>query len=305
MDRLGRRSRPVSGTCMKALADANLCNRSIYAIRTILSAYYNFRIESTSARLKEYQEERARTIQKLKDATKYDSTMELIEKYGGEGKPKGKKKESPEDQGQGSNDNKGKQGANRPVGGNRTNMPPPPTANIQRRNNAPILAPQPPNSLEPSAEFAPNAEFVPPAFARPPPAQYPQNQAAPESHWYDRIFDVLLGEDETAPKNRIVLICQVCRLVNGQAPPGTKTLSELGTWKCMSCGAVNGEMDEGKRIVKEVLNAQVAETVDDKEDTEVEESSDGVEVSKEEVVEAMEDDGPAAGVRKRRGKGKK
>lgn len=230
--------------------------------------------------------------------------MELIEKYGGDGKPKGKKKESQEGQGQGSNDNK-KQGAAKPVGGNRTNMPPPPTANIQRRNDGPIPAPQPPNPLEPSAEFAPNADFIPPAFVRPPPAHYSQNQAAPESHWYDRIFDVLLGEDETAPKNRIVLICQACRLVNGQAPPGTKTLSELGAWKCMSCGAMNGEMDEGKRIVKEVLNAQVEETEDDKEDVDIEGSSDGVEVIKEEVVSAMEDDGPAAGVRKRRGKGKK
>lgn len=70
---------------------------------------------------------------------------------------------------------------------------------------------------------------------------------------------MLLGEDETAPKNRIVLICQKCRLVNGQAPPGTKSLSEIGTWKCMSCGEPNGEMDEGKRIVHEVLGAREGE----------------------------------------------
>lgn len=62
----------------------------------------------------------------------------------------------------------------------------------------------------------------------------------------------MLGDDETAPKNRIVLICARCRLVNGQAPPGTKALSELGQWKCMGCGVLNGEMDEGKKIMREV-----------------------------------------------------
>jgi hypothetical protein len=71
-------------------------------------------------------------------------------------------------------------------------------------------------------------------------------------------MELLLGEDETAAKNRFVLICQRCRLVNGQAPPGTKSLDEIGTWKCMACGAMNGEVDEGKRIVNEVLAKQAA-----------------------------------------------
>lgn len=69
-------------------------------------------------------------------------------------------------------------------------------------------------------------------------------------------MDLMLGEDEMAPKNRIVLICQNCRLVNGQAPPGTKTLAELGKWKCVACGAINGEMDEGKKIMREVLESK-------------------------------------------------
>ncbi|KAF4981653.1 hypothetical protein FZEAL_2593, partial [Fusarium zealandicum] len=131
----------------------------------------------------------------------------------------------------------------------------------------------------------------------PPPSNYSSySTAVPETHWYDRIFDVLLGEDETAPKNRMVLICQSCRLVNGQAPPGAKTLAEVGTWKCMSCGAVNGEMDEGKRIFNEVLDAarDAAEEEESMSTNDLEQ--DGV---KEEDV-----DGPAAGVRKRRGKGK-
>lgn len=65
-----------------------------------------------------------------------------------------------------------------------------------------------------------------------------------------------MGEDETAPKNRIVLICQKCRLVNGQAPPGVKNVAELGAWKCMGCGTTNGELDEGKKIIQEVLSSK-------------------------------------------------
>ncbi|CAM1501541.1 Fc.00g035250.m01.CDS01 [Cosmosporella sp. VM-42] len=271
----------------------------IYVTRTVLTSFYNFRIDSLSARLKDQQQERTNTIQKLKDATKYDSTMELIEKYGGaDGKPKGKK-DSQEGDGQ---DAKNKTGgpSTGPQGG-RTRMPPPATANIQRRPGTP----QPPNPLEPGAEFAPNADFTPTAFTQPPPPPPPSHYNGPaESHWYDRIFDVLLGEDETAPKNRIVLICKSCRLVNGQAPPGTKTLSDVGVWRCMSCNAMNGELDEGKRIVNEVLAAaeENQEDQEDEQETGEDGSSDAVEVSKEEVAEM---DGPAASVRKRRGKGKK
>lgn len=51
---------------------------------------------------------------------------------------------------------------------------------------------------------------------------------------------MLLGEDETLPHNRLALICQTCRLVNGQAAPGVKTLEEVGRWRCGGCGAWNG-----------------------------------------------------------------
>lgn len=121
-------------------------------------------------------------------------------------------------------------------------------------------------------------------------ASYEAALAGSQGHWYDRIMDLLLGEDETSPKNRIVLICKSCRLVNGQAPPGTHSLSELGTWKCMACGTTNGEVDEGKRLVKEVLGQQLqnqgTSTDDDGE------SSDLVEVQSSEG--RTEDDTPSA-----------
>jgi hypothetical protein len=75
------------------------------------------------------------------------------------------------------------------------------------------------------------------------------------ARWYDRIMDVLLGEDEAHPKNRLALICGKCRLVNGQAPPGVKTLEAVGRWRCASCGTMNGEESEATRLVA-ALQAQ-------------------------------------------------
>ncbi|KAK1252295.1 hypothetical protein MKX08_003482 [Trichoderma sp. CBMAI-0020] len=230
----------------------------IYTTRVVITGYYNFRIENLEAKLKALQEERQDTIQKLKEATKYESTLELLEKYGGaegkDGKPQIKiKEDAPQQQQQA--------GFTLPE---RTHMPPPATANIPRRDLSPasFASSRPVTPLTQSVTSNDEPSAIGQHLLRPQSAQsqhhgFPPGgpQAAAEPHWYDRIFDVLLGEDEAAAKNRIVLICQVCRLVNGQAPPGTKSLSELGMWKCMACGSRNGEMDEGKRIVREVLES--------------------------------------------------
>ncbi|CAI6084777.1 unnamed protein product [Clonostachys chloroleuca] len=268
----------------------------IYGVRITLASYFSFRIDGLESRLKEYQEERTETIQKLKDATKYDSTMELIEKYGGvEGKPgQGKKKAGPADPASPNSGPEGEKQADGERKGNtpgRTSLPPPPTANIQRRP----VTPNQSGNLEPTAEFAPNAEHIsqsPPSPYQVYPQQYPSFQQ-PESHWYDRIFDVLLGEDETAPKNRIVLLCTHCRLVNGQAPPGVKSLSEIGRWRCMGCNRENGEVeDEGTRIVREVLDEQAEAIIGA---GKAGQDDDG----KSSIV--SESDSPAASVKKRRG----
>lgn len=253
----------------------------IYLVRTIASAIYELRIDSLNAKLKDQQAVRAKTIQKLKDATRYDSTMELLEKYGGgEARTKGKKKGKEDSLDEGAKKSPGRQQQQRQETGTRTNMPIPATANIQRHNMGPTNpgTPQQPgtrpnntpqqhrgpspnqHAIEPSAEFSPNAFD---SIRPPPPGAAQQQQYVNSNHWYDRIMDLLLGEDETAAKNRLVLICKRCRLVNGQAPPGTNSMAELGMWKCMGCGAENGEVDEGKRFVKEVLGRQVEGTSSD------------------------------------------
>jgi hypothetical protein len=99
---------------------------------------------------------------------------------------------------------------------------------------------------------APGAEFAPNAFGSADLTK--QFSAAPattftQTHWYDRILDALLGEDETQPKNRLALICSECRLVNGQAPPGARSLEDVGRWRCSGCHAWNGKEKPREDVV--------------------------------------------------------
>ncbi|KAI0542790.1 hypothetical protein GGR58DRAFT_171138 [Xylaria digitata] len=268
----------------------------IYVVRTVANAYYSFRLDTLESRLKDRQAERAKTIQKLKDATKYDSTLELLEKYGGSSEKRNKAKNQ-KDTSDGvpapGNDDlrkKHRQSIDSSHLAGRTHLPPPPTANIQRPSTAsgvppnrqgqlsgshlePIPSSPPPQPIE---EFAPNAGPLPPTYN-----QYELHPGPPR--WYDRILDLMLGEDETAPKNRIVLICEKCRLVNGQAPPGVKNVAELGAWKCMGCGTTNGEMDEGKKIMQQVLGAKKTFSDDNQstDERDSDRSSDAVKVEQE------------------------
>lgn len=236
----------------------------IYGVRKLITTFFDWRTGRQQAYLENLQKQREQKITDLKKATKYDSTEELLRKYGGA--PPGK---TPSKQPQ--------QGAKRKVESStqqpqqRTGIPPPPTANIQGRNiPAPPL--QNPNANSGSTPASPaqhgsplaasmiaqspidltpdSPGFAPNAFSDIPPQQSTSYQQTP--HWYDRILDVLLGEDEAAAKNRLVLLCSRCRLVNGQAPPGIRTLEELGRWRCSGCGAWNGVENEGTKVVKEI-----------------------------------------------------
>ncbi|CAN9083338.1 unnamed protein product [Alternaria alternata] len=225
----------------------------LYGIRYALMSYFDYRIRNTEIYLKKLNKERDATIERLKEATKYNSTQQLLEKYGASPK-------KPEQPQQGNSPGRKKpQGPQMsvPPPGPRTGMAPPPTANIQRPQSqhrpitpqdvpSNVSSPQgpPPTQHLPPPE-APGAEFAPNAFSAGPDLtkQYTQDSPAAftQTHWYDRILDALLGEDETQAKNRFVLICSECRLVNGQAPPGARTLEDVGRWRCGGCSAWNGK----------------------------------------------------------------
>lgn len=223
---------------------------------------FDYRINRSQNYLDSLNKQRDETIEKLKVATKYNSTQQLLEKYGGESpKPKSATKNA----GAKKKDNTQQQQQQRKTAGNvpeRTGIPPPPTANIRRypqndvapppynpprpspRNEKPL--PPPPSTLPTDID---QPGFAPNAF---PPSVQPQYASGGTPKWYDRLMDVLLGEDETSPKNRLVLICQNCRLVNGQAPPGIKSLGELGRWRCGNCGAWNGEETEARKVIADI-----------------------------------------------------
>ncbi|KAF2007047.1 hypothetical protein P154DRAFT_421527 [Amniculicola lignicola CBS 123094] len=222
----------------------------IFLIRTATTKYYDYRIASTQAYLENLNKERDSTIERLKAATKYNSTQQLLEKYGSSPKTK----ESPSHTRRKSHGHqKQQQQQQQQQQGPRTNIAPPPTANVPRIGNEHPQTPQraaskpttpqgpPPDLIEIQPDSA-GEEFAPNAFSRPElTRQYSTAPSAAQTHWYDRILDALLGEDETQAKNRLALICGECRLVNGQAPPGTVTLEDVGKWRCGGCGAWNGE----------------------------------------------------------------
>lgn len=229
----------------------------IYGVRTALDAFFNYRVAGSQNYLNDLTKQRETAITKLKEATKYNSTQQLLEKYGGS--PAKPSTPSP-------GNRRVSSGPNKPPAPrvNRTGIAPPPTANIPSRQQPQQLpgSPQnplppqqpssfpsslhpPQNSVDDSADFAPNAFSAPSR----PPTEY----ASSGPRWFDRILDVVLGDDETQPKNRIVLICKSCRLVNGQAPPGTRSMEDMGPWRCMSCQTMNGQESEAKEMIQKIV----------------------------------------------------
>ena len=226
----------------------NVVNSSVYFIRFSLTNYYEYRISNIQSKLHELQRQRDRAIEKLKAATKYNDTQDLLKKYGGapasQTKPAGPSERK-------TNPKRGDVPRSE-----RTVFVPPPTANIPGRDGlaTPINTPQRlatqgrssfGQDAYPASRTTPpirgpvspqriSAELAPSAFSAAP--QY--SQANKRSQWYDRIMDALLGEDETLPTARLALICNKCRLVNGQAPPGVKRLEDVGKWRCGGCGAM-------------------------------------------------------------------
>lgn len=78
------------------------------------------------------------------------------------------------------------------------------------------------------------ARQVPPSPLPPRLAQFAQ---PPPRTWMDRLFDLVLGENETSPNSRYALICEKCRAVNGLAPYGENP--ESVPYRCAYCGHQN------------------------------------------------------------------
>ncbi|KAM0720948.1 hypothetical protein Q7P37_003233 [Cladosporium fusiforme] len=240
---------------------------AIVGIRYLLDAWYDYRANSVQKRLQQATKEREKVIEKLKIATKYDSTQQLLDKYGGGGAKPSKEQQQQQQRGK-SPKRKLSSRQSLPAHfqqqtGPRTGFAPPPTANIPGRQPSPqnaIDARLQSMSKPAQPQPQPNESFAPNAFPSTglPPQQTPQYAPA-QPAWYDRLMDVVLGEDETQAKNRFALICAQCRLVNGQAPPGARALEDVGRWRCKECHAVNGVEKEEGVVKKEEESDEDAE----------------------------------------------
>lgn len=224
----------------------------IFAVRKGITATFGWSISRQQANVNRLQKQREAKIADLKKATKYDSTQEILQKYGG-APPRPVEDTSKQ------NENKSNKSPQQRAPVQRTGIAPPPTANIPSRNppalvsHASLSTPNSPQNMVQSPMSMNEPGFAPNAFPEPPPSRITYDHTP---HWYDRILDVMLGEDENLAKNRLVLLCQSCRQVNGQAPPGVKTLEELGRWRCQSCGAWNGTQAEATKMVHEVTSSK-------------------------------------------------
>jgi endoplasmic reticulum junction formation protein lunapark len=243
---------------------------AIYGIRKGVDTLMGWRVVREEEKLQSLKRERETVIRELKEATGYERTQGLLDKYGGEKKRRGGGAGGEADDDDESGPSKTKQ---RGSGSGkrsqqhqqhpRTGFAPPPTANIPSRQSLPagfrptpqgVPSPPPPKPgsqqhaqvIEPSASFAPNAfpggspphspPQSPSTHSLPPASPVPE---PPSNRWYDRLLDVLLGDDESAPRNRLALLCNSCGLVNGLAPPGARSLADIGKWRCSGCGALN------------------------------------------------------------------
>lgn len=283
----------------------------IYGVRRLIAAVFDWSAARQQAHLERLQKQREDKIADLKKATKYDSTQELLQKYGG-APPKEKNDANTKKE----NQKKPPAQPLPPQQYQRTGLPPPPTANIPPRIAPPNVPHSPDTPSGPPRTLPPNIHqlhespvqvdqpgFAPNAFPQPPPSTAPYDNAP---HWYDRILDVLLGEDETLAKNRLALLCLNCRLVNGQAPPGVKTLEELGRWRCQSCGAWNGVEAETAKAVKQI--AADANPVDeswqavshaDEAEEEKDQPQESQSISEQENASGMDSGNDPSGVSKR------
>jgi hypothetical protein len=296
---------------------------AIVGVRWLLNAWYDYRVKNVETRLQEANKERAKVIEKLKIATKYDSTQQLLDKYGGASNKKQDPFQQQQQQQQQGKDPKRKISGRQSLPaqqGPRTGFAPPPTANIPGRQpspqnpldarlraatqgssptNPPLTPQNPQHPQQPptNESFAPNA--FPSHFSHQP---APASALAPA--WYDRILDVVLGEDETSSKNRFALICAApaCRLVNGQAPPGARSLEDVGRWRCKGCGEMNGVESEVGKVLQQAERKREVQKVPEMEERAVkqedveEEADDDVEEESEEQSSGV-DTTPAGSTR--------
>lgn len=174
--------------------------------RMLLSIYYDWRLSNSDQVLKKLDQKMEQTISKMKEEVNYQTAESLLQRYGA---------------------------------GRHANE-----LALSKASKSNIPHGFTPNQAENMPAFPPSSGSAG-VLSHRPHSGYPNmnpmtGMESPNiPKWYDFILDALLGDDESHPKNRVVLICHKCRLINGRTPAG-QTLYDIGEWRCIDCRARNG-----------------------------------------------------------------
>ncbi|KZO94282.1 hypothetical protein CALVIDRAFT_501904 [Calocera viscosa TUFC12733] len=177
----------------------------IFFIRRLVHTFYSWRASSEEARLKSLLVEQKAKIAEIKKKTNYDSTRNLLEKYG-ETSARPEVQPSPLRQ-------RGPPGA---LPGTQPSTP-------LRQMGTPVIGT--PNRGVPR----PLPPYLQPSGSNLPPPQ--------TRKWYDTLADALLGPDEqAASREKYALICAKCFNHNGLVSPAEWDDVQ---YKCPRCGHFN------------------------------------------------------------------
>ncbi|OLL24967.1 Protein lunapark [Neolecta irregularis DAH-3] len=249
-----RRDRGIQGW-----ATAVLGPPLIYGTRRMMRWYYTRRIGSiggcdkggnadkTETKVEHLKSQQREKVEELKRKTRFYSTQSLLERYAAEGSnansslnpsvnlllnPSANTSNTPNTNSPVNSNTSSSlnQNPNTPLNSYTDTVPvSTPTKRIILRRRA--SQPQP---LSSSAWPLPRMHDTPPEPL--------QAQSPVASTWYDRVLDILVGVDESAPSQRHALICISCRSHNGLAPFSQPP--ETVAYSCPHCGSWNGPREE-------------------------------------------------------------
>ena len=103
-----------------------------------------------------------------------------------------------------------------------------------------------PNLSSSHSQFSLSEQLQPPFQPRPDQPPLPLPRQTEHKTPFDRILDLLVGEDENSPMSREALICGHCGNHNGLAPKGEVALSVR--YLCPRCGNWNGKASENQEL---------------------------------------------------------
>ncbi|KAK9387108.1 hypothetical protein V1515DRAFT_556595 [Lipomyces mesembrius] len=200
---------------------------AIWLARRGIFEVYNRRIKRQAATLQELRNDQKAKIEELKSSMKYYTTKSLLERFESKNGTSGPGKDNTADKNE-----KGGRMLQREL--------------ESRGGAAGVLQ----NDML-RQEQMPSEQLL----QRYPMQSIPQPPESPR--WYDRILDLMVGEDETNPRNRYALICFRCGTHNGLAAPG-QTPDNV-RYSCPVCGEWNPEQapsittggDEASKTIEE------------------------------------------------------